>query len=206
MIPMPPSSGQFAKAIRLIDQANSADPTIELNDGHPYPKALLYSRRMTQCLERFEPTANEALCLAARAQHICRWEIPRETYPADRAGYRAWRERLYVYHADKTERILRQVGYDEATIITVRDLLQKQRLKADPRMQTLEDVICLVFLEYYLAEFACQHTDEHDKLVNILSRTWKKMSPRGHAAALQLPLDPALRAFLESALGPAAGA
>ena len=191
---------RFNAALERIDAANRADPHIETSavDGQTYPKEYLYGLRMSACLDRFEPNASEALRLAARAQHIRRWEIPRDQYPRDRKGYHLWRTALYAHHADCAEQILRDVGYDDATIHRVRDLLMKKGLRSDPAMQILEDVICLVFLSYYFLDFAKDH--EEEKIVRILQRTWKKMSEPGHEAALQLDLTPEATRLIEKAL------
>jgi hypothetical protein len=117
-----------------------------------------------------------------------RWRIPRETFPKDRTGYIRWRTTLYDFHADRAAEVLREVGYDDATIERVRSLIRKQNLKTDLEAQTLEDVICLVFLENYFADFARDHDEE--KLIKILRKTWRKMSDRGHAAAMKLDLGP----------------
>ncbi len=168
------------------------------NRGDPEGKELLYSQRMSAWLGKLAPEASEALQIAARAQHIGRWTIPRDSYPRDRAGYKRWRTDLGRFHADKTAEILAEVGYDEELIARVESLLQKKMLKTDPECQTLEDVICLVFLEYYFADFAPQHSE--DKVVNILRRTWIKMSDRGRHAALDLDIEPELRRLVEKAL------
>jgi len=183
-------SERFPRALARIDAANALDP---------FGRELIYSQRMTDWLHRVAPDASEPLRLAARAQHIMRWKIPRSDYPMDRAGYHRWRTRLYDFHADATAEILREVGYDDATIARVRSLIRKERIKSDPEMQTLEDVICLVFLENYFHEFAQDHDEQ--KLITILQRTWKKMSPRGHELALQLPLGDEDRRMIERALG-----
>jgi hypothetical protein len=182
-------SARFDAAIARFDEANARDPQGE---------ALLYAQRMTDCLNRFAPNASQPLRLAARSQHICRWEIPRTSFPAGRIGYLQWRKRLYEFHAQKAGQILRDVGYDDATIARVRSLLRKENLKGDPEMQTLEDVICLVFLEHYFSEFAAKHDEA--QVINILRRTWKKVSPRGRAAAMQLNLPAKDRALIEKAL------
>lgn len=72
-------------------------------------------------------------------------------------------------------------GYDEQTIERVQTLLLKKGLKQDAEVQTLEDVICLVFLKYYLADFAEKHSEE--KVADILQKTKRKMSARGLEAA-----------------------
>ncbi|MBI1368165.1 MAG: DUF4202 family protein [Planctomycetes bacterium] len=190
---------RFNEAIRLIDAENAQDPSRELEGDIGYPAALLYSMRMTQGLAAFAPGAAEHLKIAARAQHIRRWDRPREMYELDRKGYHLWRTSLYEYHADVTEKILRQVGYDEATIGCVRDLLMKKRIKSDPDMQALEDVICLVFLRYYFDDFAAEHEDA--KVITILQRTWNKMSETGHAAAMKLPLSEKAQRLISQALG-----
>jgi hypothetical protein len=192
------TSDRFAAAIGKIDEANAADPNHEELEGQQQPKELVYSRRMTAWLERLSPDASEALRLAARGQHICRWTIPRDSYPMDRAGYLRWRNDCKRMHAEKLGDILREVGYDQATIERVQSLVLKERLKADPETQLLEDVVCLVFLENYFAEFARQHDEA--KLIDIVRKTWKKMSPRGHEAALKLPLTDETRELVQKAL------
>jgi len=189
---------RFEAAIAQFDKANAEDPNTEVVDGTAHPKELLYAQRMTAWLDKLAPDASEALRLAARSQHIRRWELPRTDFPMDRTGYLRWRTTLYRFHADTAGQILREVGYDAGTIERVQTLLRKERLKRDPDVQCLEDVICLVFLESYLLDFALQQ--DRDKLINILRRTWKKMSPRGHAAALALDLSPEVRELVDAAL------
>lgn len=191
-------SERFQKAIAAFDKANAADPNQEIWQGKAYPKELLYSRRMTACLATFEPNASEALQLAARCQHICRWEVPRNSYPMDKKGYHAWRNYLKKYHAEKAGLILEDSGYELNIIQEVQKLLQKRQLKRNPDTQTLEDVICLVFLEYYLADFATHYLEE--KLVDILQKTWRKMSEKGHQAALQIPFSKEISILVGKAL------
>ncbi|MDQ3395020.1 MAG: DUF4202 domain-containing protein [Bacteroidota bacterium] len=189
---------KFKAAITLFDAANSEDPHLEVHDGKEYPKELLYALRMTEWLERLTPDASEVLRLAARCQHIHRWKIPRERYPMDRKGYHLWRTTLKKYHSDTAGAILQEVGYDQHTINRVKTLLLKEKLKADPEVQLLEDVICLVFLDYYFKDFVKKH--EEEKLVEIISRTWKKMSPTGHEAALKLQFSPEEALVIKKAL------
>ena len=189
---------RFADAIERIDAANGADPESEEVDGRPVPKALLYGRRMSACLEELAPDASEALRLAVRCQHIQRWKIPRGDFPVGRLGYRQWRTELAWYHAQTAGSILRDVGYDDALVERVQSLVRKERFKADPEAQTVEDVACLVFLRYYLPAFAEKHSEE--KLVEILAKTWKKMSDGGRAAALDIQLSPALKSLLGRAV------
>lgn len=175
---------KFEKAIASIDQKNSEDIHTEHVQGKAYPKELLYSQRMTQKLLEFKPNASEELQIAARAQHICRWKIPREDYPMNRAGYLKWRETLKKMHANITSDILKEVGYDSNFIDRVKFLISKKLIKKDTESQTLEDVVCLVFLESYFEEFASKHNDT--KVIDILRKTWHKMSESGHEAALRL--------------------
>src|SRR5688572_29911093 len=190
---------RFAAALQRFDAANARDPNVTIVDGRPQPKELVYAKRMTEWLNRLEPDASEAVQLAARCQHLMRRSIPRSEFPMDRAGYLKWRTTLYDFHAEKAAEVLREVGYDEATIARVQSLVRKQGIKTDPEMQLLEDVICLVFLENYFAEFAADHDEE--KLIRILRRTWAKMSPRGHQAALALALPQPERTLIAKALG-----
>jgi hypothetical protein len=189
---------RFAAAATAIDAANSEDPTGETVDGKRVPKELAYARRMTAWLGRLDPEASEALRLAVRAQHIRRWTVPRDGYPMDRQGYHRWRTALARFHADTAAALLEAAGFDAAMIARVGSLIRKERLKSDPEAQTLEDVACLVFLENYLADFAGKHDEA--KVVDILRKTWRKMSPRGQKAARALDLAPAGRRVLDRAL------
>lgn len=189
---------KLAKAFRLFDDANSKDPNTEIFEGKPYPKELLYSLRMTEALLDFEPDASEALQLTARCQHICRWEIPRGEYEMNRSGYLQWRQELKKFHAAKASEILKEVDYKAETIAQVEFLLLKKQLKKSSETQTLEDVICLVFLKYYFEPFIKKHDDE--KIVAILQKTWRKMSERGHQAAIKLPFSESTKVLVQRAL------
>ncbi|WP_318345484.1 DUF4202 domain-containing protein [Flagellimonas baculiformis] len=191
-------SKKLLEAFKLFDAANAQDPNTEVVDGKEYAKELLYAQRMTDILNQFEPNASEALQLTARCQHICRWEIPRESYEMNRTGYLKWRQDLKKFHAEKASTLLQEVGYDEKTIERVHFLLLKKQLKKDEETQTLEDVICLVFLQYYYEPFLVKHDD--DKMISILQKTWKKMSQKGQDAALQLTFSKKGSALLSKAL------
>jgi hypothetical protein len=195
---MPADCERFTQAIRRFDEANAEDPEVEVVDGVPYPKELLYAQRMSEWLQRYAPDASEALRLAVRCQHIRRWAIPRQDYPMDRRGYLQWRSTLARFHGDTAAAILRDVGYDDATIQRVRTLLRKEGLKRDAEVQCLEDVICFVFLEHYCAAFARQH--ETTKVLDILRKTWNKMSDRGHEVARTLTPPPELQQLIAAAL------
>jgi hypothetical protein len=190
---------RLQRAFELFDAANREDP--RLHDGQPVE--LLYAQRMTAWLGRLYPDASEPLRLATRAQHICRWMIPRSRYPMTRAGYLQWRTELGRFHAQTAGRLLVQAGYDAATVERVGALIRKEQFKIDPQAQALEDVICLVFLENELADFAPRH--EEEKVVRILRRTWAKMSTRGQAAAMELNFPPHPRSLIEKALLPRPG-
>jgi len=189
---------KFDKAIQLFDEANSLDPNKELFEGKEYPKELLYAIRMTDQLNKFAPNASEALQLTVRCQHICRWEIARSSYEMNRAGYLTWRKDLKYFHAEKAAEILNSVGYDEEIIEQVGFLLLKKQLKKNADTQTLEDVVCLVFLEFYFLKFSKKYSEE--KLIDIVQKTWKKMSDKGHEAALKLDLPQDALALITKAL------
>jgi hypothetical protein len=192
---------RYDDAIARIDAANAEDPNRVRVDGAERPAELVYAERMSEALAQLHPEAPEELRLAARAQHIRRWTVPRASYPAGRAGYHRWRNDLKRRHADWTGAILAEAGYGANEIARVGALIRKEDLKSDAWAQALEDVACLVFLRHYADAFAVKH--ERAKVIDILRKTWGKMSEEGRRAALCLPLSPALRARLEGALAPA---
>jgi hypothetical protein len=192
-------SEKLRKAFEAFDAYNSRDPHSEFSDGKTYPKELLYAQRMTERLDRYSPEAPEYLKLAARCQHIGRWEIPRSTYPMDKKGYLQWRSAEKFHHVKIAEPMLRDAGYDDDTIDKVKSLLLKKELATNPDTQLLEDVVCLVFIEHYLEDFAKQHDD--DKVVDILRKTIKKISARCLEEASNLNVKEKIQALLLKAVG-----
>jgi hypothetical protein len=171
---------KFDAAIARFDAENSRDP----NSENGQPRELLYAKRLTDWVLKLNPNASEILRLAARCQHICRWESPRENYPMTRPGYLKWRANLKKFHAQKSGEILREVGYDDATILRVQDLNLKKNFPADAEVRVLEDALCLVFLEFQLSALAAKSDDE--KMINALRKSWEKMTEAARAEALKL--------------------
>ena len=178
---------RFQRTIERFDAANAEDPNRELADGREQPKELLYAQRLSAMLERFAPEAPEALRLAVRCQHIRRWTMPRTDFQTGAAGYKQWRTKLQQFHAETAAGMLRDTGYGKETVGRVQALLRKEKLKLDPEVQTLEDVVDLVFLENYLEDFVAKHPEyDEAKWIDILKKTWFKMSRRGRSAALSM--------------------
>ncbi|TDE31219.1 MULTISPECIES: DUF4202 domain-containing protein [Flavobacterium] len=193
------TKSQFQNTSDWIDAKNAQDPNIEIYQSKRYPKELLYSNRMYQRLMSFYPEASEEVQIASKAQHICRWEVARESFPMDRVGYLKWREDLKKFHANTTAIILKKAGYSEEFIARVSFLIEKKLLKKDTETQLLEDVICLVFLEYYLDPFVHKH--DREKLKNIILKTWNKMSEKGHQEALKINFSTTNFQLIKEALG-----
>ncbi|GHC17263.1 hypothetical protein GCM10010082_05440 [Kushneria pakistanensis] len=189
---------RFDAAMAQLDALHAEDPRMETVDGEQVPYELLYAQRMSEWLERLRPQASETLQLAVRAQHLKRWEVPRDSYPMDRPGYHAWRTGLKARQADMAADVLRQAGYDEADCLRVAALVRKEDLKNDEETRALEDAACLVFLQDYYAPFAAEHDD--DKVIGILRKTLRKMSGDGHRLAGEIPLEGRARALLERAV------
>lgn len=182
-------SENYNKAIIEIDEAYQQNKeTIEFN-LQTYPKEYLYALRMVDGLQGYKADASEKEYLAARCQHLFRWEIPRNTYPMDRKGYHQWRTFLYAYQANKTGLLLNKVGYNNNEIDSIKDMIEKKDLRTNPSSQLIEDVACFVFLQYYLDGFIEQHKNDEAKLKRIISSTWQKMSNRGREEALKLKLS-----------------
>ena len=188
------SAARFERAIAAIDAVHAEDPE---KDAAGEAKELVYARRMSAWLERLAPQASDALRLAVRCQHLRRWAIARSDYPGGKIGYLRWRKEEALAHAALAGEILGKAGYD-AELEHVQSLIKKERIKHDPDAQLLEDCACLVFLEYEFADFAPKHDEA--KLVDILRKSWSKMSPAGHKAAIALDLPQHLRLIVGKAL------
>ncbi|SRR6266436_3634855 len=195
------NSERFKRALARFDEENSRDPNRQIVTGVEQPRELVYSQWLTDWVLRLCPDASEELRLAARCQHLRRWEVPRNSYPMTRVGYLQWREGLKKFHAQKAGEILREVGYPEEIIKRVQNLNLKKDFPKDPETRVLEDALCLVFLEHQFAELAAK-TDEN-KMINAVQKTWKKMTEQARAKALELPLGEKEKKLIEKALGTA---
>ena len=183
-----PTPDRLTAALAAIDAANADDPHTIVVDGLERPKELAHAVMMTRWVRRLSPDSSDAQLIAARAHHLRRWTIPRDDYPRDRAGYLRWRSALGRQHADDVAAIMRRAGYDDEDIARVQAIVRKQGLGRDPEVQVHEDALCLVFLETQFDALAAQLADD-DKMIDILRKTAKKMSPEGLAAAGELPLS-----------------
>ena len=196
---VPESNSLLQQALLHIDEANSADPNHDIDEtGAKVAKELLYGQRMSTVLSQLYPDASIHLQIAARAQHIERWKSLRSDYPEGRTGYKKWRAELGLFHAKKAAECMVLAGYSTEDAERVKYLVQKRQMKQDKETQALEDCICIVFLRFYFDAFIVKHDD--DKLINILQKTWAKMSEHGHAAALKLKFSPKAQELIERAL------
>ena len=187
-----------AHARRLIDDAHAADP-VRGADGRA--AELAYADHMERWVEKLVPGAAPLLRLAARCQHLERWSVPRASFPLDKPGYLAWRKSLYKKQSDRARELLLQAGVAAGDADDVATWVSKNGLKTNPGTQALEDAACLVFLENEIGAFAAQHTDyPPEKFIDILRKTWRKMSPRAHELALGLDLPPAIAALVRAAV------
>jgi len=194
----PSNPARFEAALRRFDGENARDPNIEIADGVAHPRELLYARRLTDWVLRLCPDASEELRLAARCQHICRWQIPRNSYPLTRAGYLKWRADLKKFHARKAGEILHELDYGDGIVRRVQDLNLKKNFPNDPEGRVLEDALCLVFLQFQFADLAARTAE--DKTVNALQKSWQKMTDAARAEAMKLNFGPREKALLERAL------
>lgn len=192
------TESRLDNVLAAIDSENQQDPNLVEFQGKSIAKELLYGQRMSERLGLFSPNASELLQIACRAQHIKRWSLARKDFPMDRIGYKTWRTELAKFHAKTTASLMASSGYSDEEQTRVGELLQKKQLKRDAEVQTLEDVICLVFIEHHLEEFATKHDEA--KLIDIIQKTWRKMSDDGHSAALALTLPKPLLTLIGKAL------
>lgn len=189
---------RLAAAIAAIDAANADDPNVIVVDGVERPKEQAHAELMTEWVRRLDPDCADEQVLAARAHHLRRWSVPRDSYPDGRSGYLRWRTALKQQHAEEVAAILGDVGYDEESIARVQQIVRKQGLGRDAAVQVHEDALCLVFLQTQFDELIERLGD--DKTVDVLRKTARKMSPAGLAAAQGLDYSPAAAALLGRAL------
>ena len=188
----------FNKAIEEFDKTNARDPNFIEIDGTKKAHELIYAIWLSEWVMKLNPNAIEELQLAAKCQHIKRWEIPRSKYQDGLKGYTKWKKELAEYHADEAGKILKQVGYEEAVIERVRAINLKKNLKVDSDVQTMEDALCLVTLQYQIEGFSLKHDDE--KMIGIIKKTWAKMSDRAKEEALKLSYSERVLSLIKNAI------
>lgn len=189
---------RFEQALARFDEENSRDPNHEPVDGVKHPRELIYAQWLTEWVLHLNPNASEELRLAARCQHMRRWEVPRNSYPMTRVGYLQWREGLKKLHAQKAGEVLQEVGYPPEIITRVQNLNLKKDFPKDPETRVLEDALCLVFLEHQFTGLAAKTAE--DKMINAVQKTWKKMTERARAEALKLSYNEKDKKLIEKAL------
>ncbi|PSL26426.1 DUF4202 domain-containing protein [Chitinophaga ginsengisoli] len=192
---------KIEQAFQLFDAYNQQDPSTIMWDGKHYPSEYFYAIQLYEWVKKLNPEASEPLLLASRCQHIGRWEIDRKTYPEGRVGYLTWRNDQSHFHARKATEILQSVGYDADIIARVNEIVLKKRLKTDTEVQTMEDALCLVFLSFQYDDLIKKHAEE--KMINILQKTWAKMSEEGRKVALSLSYSDVGQMLLNKALNAA---
>lgn len=196
------SSGTLDAIIRDIDAANADDPrTTEVDGVQQRPYEVVYSERMTARLLAMYPDASETLRIAARGQHIRRFDLPRSGYPEGKIGYNEWRKACREHHARLLGEIMAKHGRSAEEIERVAMLVKKEQLKKDRESQALENVVDVVFVEHYFDEFVGKYASyDDDKIIDIIGKTLRKMSPKGHQAALQLDLPERTRRLVMAAV------
>ena len=193
---------QLENVLSAIDDINRQDINQTIANGESHPKELIYGHRMTACLNEYWPDANELLQIAVRGQHIKRWHLKRSEFEQGKTGYYQWRIALGKFHAELTASIMIEQGYSEEQAEQTSSIIRKEKLKINSDSQTLEDVACLVFLQYYFDEFAAKYLEQDNeaKIIRIVQLTWKKMSDQGHDIALTLDMPAHLGELVAKAL------
>ncbi|MBH54898.1 MAG: hypothetical protein CMI18_11200 [Opitutaceae bacterium] len=192
------NSEPFQHALAAFDLLNAQDPNHRIVNGKEVPFELFFANKMTEWVFRLDPDASEAVRLAARCQHLCRWEISRSSYPEGRVGYLTWRKDLKTFHANKNAEVLINAGYNYVVVERVRSINLKKGLGKDPELQLIEDALCLVFLEHQYDDLIAKTSEE--KMINILQKTWGKMSEKAHEFALEMQYSDLGQRLLDEAL------
>jgi len=174
-------------AFELFDAYNKQDPRSFTWEGTTAPQEYFFAIKLYEWVLKLDPDASEVLLLASRSQHIGRWEIPREDYPEGREPYLKWRKDLALHHAAIADRLMKDAGYDDETSDRVKQIILKKRIKVDADVQTMENALCLVFLQLQYEDFSKKYEQEPEKIINIIRKSLLKMDGHGHQFALKLP-------------------
>ena len=192
------NNARLNNILAAIDAINNEDPNHIVFDDIEHPKEYIYGHQMTNMLNQHWPQASEFLQVAVRAQHIKRWHLKRSEFDLGKKGYFKWRIALGKFHAQLTQELMLAHGYTNEESLQTAAIIRKEQLKSNSDTQTLEDVACLVFLQFYFDDFAAKHSEE--KIIRVLQKTWGKMSVQGQNIALTLTLPEHLSILVEKAL------
>lgn len=176
---------KILEALTIFDQINSQDSNILVFQNEKYPKEILYANWLTHWIEKLNPIVSDSLRLASRCQHLKRWAIPREQYAIGLKGYMQWKKELLNFHAEESEKVLISLGIERTLIERVKVINLKKDIKNNPEVQTMEDALCLVTLEFQLEDFSLKHDDE--KIITIIKKSWVKMSEPAKILAKSIP-------------------
>ena len=189
---------KLSAAFEYFDAYNKRDPNTFVWKEISYPQEYFLALKLYNWVKELDPDAGEELLLASRSQHIGRWEIPRNTYPEGREAYLKWRKDLALYHTEKAAAIMETVGYLPDEIARVKQIHLKQKLKVDHDVQTMENALCLVFLQFQYEDFHPKY--EAEKVINILKKSLLKMDAHGHSFALGLNYSEKGMYYIQEAL------
>ena len=189
---------KLSAAFGQFDAYNQKDPHSFNWEGKSYPQEYFLAIKLYDWVNKLDANASEELLLASRSQHIGRWEIPRGTYPEGREPYLKWRKDLAQHHAEKATAVMEDIGYNPEQIARVRQILLKQKIKVDQDVQTMENALCLVFLQFQYEDFHPKY--KADKVINILKKSLLKMDAHGHQFALILPYSDQGLHYIQEAL------
>lgn len=187
----------FDQAVERFNEYNRQDPNLFVWDGASYPQEYFFALKRHEWLLKLDPQAGEALRLAAYAQHLGRWELPRASYPQGRIAYLQWRKDLSHLHAQKALQILAELGYSRAMQEAVEQIILKKGIKQQADVQKMENVLCLVFLQYQYEDFYLRYSE---KIVDILLKSLKKMDGSGHALALTIDFSAQGLSYVQQAI------
>jgi hypothetical protein len=178
---------RYHNAHTIFIGLHNEDPVQLFYDGQSIGEETLYAYRMLEMLRAYQPVSSPQLEVAAMAHHLKRWEIKRSDYPLDKQGYFLWRRQVAKHQLSLTAQVLDQSGFDASERDQIIAILKKENLNTNPLAQVMEDVACMVFVQYYLEAFAAPHNT--DKVVDIVRKTMLKMSKRAIDETAQLPLN-----------------
>ena len=154
------------------------------------PNTYLYLQGCT-CLHRTDESRLTTTSL--------RWKLPRSSFPEGRTGYLTWRSKQKTIAAESVTTLLTPI-LPEETVARIAFLIRKEKLGSDEETQVIEDLACLIFLGDQFDDFEQREEIDEDKMVNILRKTWAKMSERAKELALALEYSPRAQSLIRKAL------
>lgn len=220
----PPDPTKLEKALSLITEANSKDPSRVDVDGEKMPYRVVYAKWLSDWVKQVDPKASDELLIYTHGKSLESWklsEIRRDDYAPNAPGQKQWEQDRKQWQAARLTAVMKEAGYPDSSVQLIEDIMLNKGVP-DPRdmrkfdlvgpfgminyrlleqakiLQTVYDAEALLFLERTFPQMFAQLPA--DEVGVVLKRELSRLSERGIMKALSMPWKTLERKLVMKAL------